>query len=143
MRSASKQHPVSRHVSVISLLLVIAFLLALLYNLLFETVEEAAHPVKYHEYVEKYAAMYEIPEEIVFAVIYCESGFDASAVSHAGAVGLMQVMPDTLNPSTLLKRSRLFFQMGGNPFLLCVLSESPLYLPPSRIASPRPMTEMQ
>ena len=95
MRSASKQHPVSRHVSVISLLLVIAFLLALLYNLLFETVEEAAHPVKYHEYVEKYAAMYEIPEEIVFAVIYCESGFDASAVSHAGAVGLMQVMPDT------------------------------------------------
>ena len=95
MRSAAKQHKASRHASAISILLVIAFLLALLYNLLFESVEEVAHPVKYHEYVEAYAKMYEVPEEIIMAIIYCESGFDASAVSRVGAVGLMQLMPDT------------------------------------------------
>ena len=97
MIPSSKPPKVSRHVTVISLLLIVAFLLALLDNLLYESVEEAAHPIKYHDYVEKYAAMYEIPEEIILAVIYCESGFDASAVSHAGAVGLMQLMPDTFD----------------------------------------------
>ena len=95
MIPSSKPPKVSRHVTVISLLLIVAFLLALLYNLLYESVEEATHPLKYLDYVEKYAKMYEIPEEIILAVIYCESGFDASAVSHAGAVGLMQLMPET------------------------------------------------
>jgi soluble lytic murein transglycosylase len=95
VRSAAKQHKVSRHVSAIAILLTAAFLLALLYNFLFESVEEVAHPIKYHEYVKAYAEMYEIPEEIILAIIYCESSFDASAVSHAGAVGLMQLMPGT------------------------------------------------
>jgi soluble lytic murein transglycosylase-like protein len=45
--------------------------------------------------IEKAAARYKIPAELVRAVIMAESAGDASAVSHRGAVGLMQLMPQT------------------------------------------------
>lgn len=41
----------------------------------------------------RYAAMFELPPELVLAVIDVESNFDRYAISHAGALGLMQVMP--------------------------------------------------
>ena len=37
----------------------------------------------------------DLPDELVLAVIRRESAFDASISSHAGAVGLMQLMPST------------------------------------------------
>lgn len=36
-----------------------------------------------------------LPEALIHAVVTAESAYDAQAVSHAGAVGLMQLMPDT------------------------------------------------
>ena len=57
--------------------------------------EKQAYPREYAEYVETYAEQYGVPETMIFAVIRTESGFDSGAVSHAGAVGLMQIMPDT------------------------------------------------
>ena len=41
------------------------------------------------------AALYQIPEELVRAVIKVESNFDPRAVSHANAQGLMQLIPPT------------------------------------------------
>ena len=38
-----------------------------------------------------------MPEELIWAVIKTESGFDSSAVSSKGAVGLMQLTEDTFN----------------------------------------------
>lgn len=38
---------------------------------------------------------YDVAPELVTAVIRAESGFDSRAVSHAGACGLMQLMPET------------------------------------------------
>lgn len=57
----------------------------------------ASYPQKYSEFVEKYADEYNVPETVCYAVIKCESGFDSTAVSSAGAVGLMQIMPDTFS----------------------------------------------
>jgi soluble lytic murein transglycosylase-like protein len=45
--------------------------------------------------IEKYARLHEVDAAIVRAVIQVESAFEPRAVSHAGAIGLMQLMPAT------------------------------------------------
>ena len=52
-------------------------------------------PIQYEEIIEKYAKKYNIQEELVFAVINAESRFDKNAISNKGAIGLMQIMPET------------------------------------------------
>lgn len=54
-----------------------------------------AYPVKYSEYVEKYAEQYGVDKNLVYAVIHTESGFMTDAQSHLNARGLMQIMDDT------------------------------------------------
>lgn len=50
---------------------------------------------RYDEWIRQAAALYQIPEQLVRAVIRCESDYDPRAVSVSGARGLMQLMPDT------------------------------------------------
>jgi soluble lytic murein transglycosylase-like protein len=49
----------------------------------------------YSQEVAEAAARYAVPERLIRAVIRAESGFDARAVSPRGALGLMQLMPET------------------------------------------------
>lgn len=42
-----------------------------------------------------YAQQYDVNHKLIFALIRWESWFDPSCVSHAGAIGLMQLMPGT------------------------------------------------
>ncbi len=50
---------------------------------------------RYSEYIVQAATLYQIPVELVRAVIAVESNFDPRAVSPVGAQGLMQLMPFT------------------------------------------------
>ena len=52
---------------------------------------------RFDEHIRQAAALYQIPEQLVRAVIKVESDYDPRAVSYAGARGLMQLMPDTAN----------------------------------------------
>ena len=45
--------------------------------------------------IRQYSRTYNLPEPLIKAVIQQESSFNPNAVSHKGAVGLMQVMPAT------------------------------------------------
>ena len=45
--------------------------------------------------IDRAAALYKIPAELVRAIIWAESAGDAGAISTAGAIGLMQLMPKT------------------------------------------------
>lgn len=58
-------------------------------------VQKLSYPRKYASIVSAQAAEYGLEESLVYAVIKAESDFDAGAVSSAGAMGLMQMMPDT------------------------------------------------
>lgn len=54
---------------------------------------ERAH--RYDAYIRGAARRYQLPESFVRAVIHTESRFSPSAISSAGAMGLMQLMPST------------------------------------------------
>ena len=58
-------------------------------------VERLAYPKKYSRIVSEQAKAYELEENLVYAVIKAESNFDPKAESPVGALGLMQLMPDT------------------------------------------------
>lgn len=83
--------------AVLGLLLVAAFAFFVWYAFtnFIAVYEKHAYPKLYNEYVEYYSEIYGVPENTIYAVIRTESGFDKDAVSSVGAVGLMQIMPDT------------------------------------------------
>ena len=53
------------------------------------------YPVAYTDLIKTYAAQYELDPYLVQSIMRCESSNDPSAVSKVGAIGLMQIMPDT------------------------------------------------
>jgi soluble lytic murein transglycosylase len=57
--------------------------------------ERIRYPLRYQEIVRGHARNYGIDPALLAAVIYQESKFDAGARSGSGAVGLMQLRPDT------------------------------------------------
>jgi soluble lytic murein transglycosylase-like protein len=56
---------------------------------------DVARYTRYGEWIREAATLYQIPEQLVRAIIRCESDYDPRAVSVSGARGLMQLMPDT------------------------------------------------
>ncbi len=57
--------------------------------------EKHTYKLLYVEQIKANAEACGLDPFLVAAVIHCESGYDVDAVSPAGAVGLMQIMPDT------------------------------------------------
>ena len=53
------------------------------------------YPLRYEAIVQAHAHNYRLDPALLAAVIYTESKFDANAQSDAGAIGLMQLLPDT------------------------------------------------
>jgi soluble lytic murein transglycosylase-like protein len=56
---------------------------------------DVARYTRYDDWIRQAATLYQIPEQLVRAIIRCESDYDPRAVSVSGARGLMQLMPDT------------------------------------------------
>lgn len=55
----------------------------------------AEYPTGYLTQITRYADEFDLDPYLVLSVMRCESSFRSDAVSPAGAIGLMQVMPDT------------------------------------------------
>jgi len=53
------------------------------------------YPLEYEHIVRGHAEQYDLDAALLAAVIYRESKFDAKARSSSGAVGLMQLLPET------------------------------------------------
>jgi len=63
------------------------------YNIAFKDLKK--NKKKYTPLIQEAAIKHGIDPKLVHAVIYAESAYDAKAISSAGAVGLMQLMPAT------------------------------------------------
>jgi len=73
------------------------------------------YPLEYRHIVVGHAKNYELDAALVAAVIYRESKFDAKARSSSGAVGLMQLLPDTAKGIAL--------NTGGHRFVVSDLED--------------------
>lgn len=54
-----------------------------------------SYPLKYKDIIYKHCKNYSLDEAMIFSIIRTESTFNPDAVSNAGAIGLMQLMPAT------------------------------------------------
>jgi soluble lytic murein transglycosylase len=81
-----------------------------------EFVERIRYPLRYEAIVRGHARNYDLDPSLLAAVIYTESKFNANARSNAGALGLMQLLPDTAQGIAV--------RTGGKTFVV-----SDLYVP--------------
>ena len=82
---------------IIPIILVISVILGFVFDFVCRRVEKAVYPkpAELESFVSEYSQKYRVPENLIYAVIKTESKFDSSAESSVGAIGLMQIMPDT------------------------------------------------
>lgn len=59
--------------------------------------EKSAYPLEYTDLVNKAAKDYNLQPALIYGVIHTESRFDPKAGSSVGALGLMQIMPETFD----------------------------------------------
>lgn len=105
---------VYRSAAIVGILL-LATLCGFLYQQIWDRIDRVRYPQDYSEYVSEYASAYGVPEYIVYAVIRTESGFVSNARSDAGAVGLMQITPDTFEWISMLMKKQLDSGMLYDP----------------------------
>ena len=75
-----------------------------------EFVQRIRYPLRYEAIVRGHAKNYDLDPALLAAVIYTESRFNPRARSDAGAIGLMQLLPDTAHG--IAERT------GGNAFVV-------------------------
>src|SRR3970040_2962740 len=73
----------------------------------------ARYPLEYEEILRAHGRNYDLDPALLAAVVYVESRFDPDAESAAGAIGLMQLLPDTAKGIALRTGGAGF--VGGCP----------------------------
>jgi soluble lytic murein transglycosylase len=78
--------------------------------------ERLRYPLSYEQIVRGHAKNYDLDPALLAAVIYRESKFDARARSASGAIGLMQLLPETAKGIAL--------HTGGSRFVVADLYDA-------------------
>lgn len=60
-----------------------------------DAVRQTVYPLRYETLIREESRRYGLEPTFVAGVIYAESKFDPEVVSHRGAYGLMQILPET------------------------------------------------
>ena len=81
------------------LLLLFVFIIVALFgmNYTIDKLYKSSYPKKYSDDISKNATLYQIDENILYAIIKTESDFQPDATSNVGARGLSQIMEDTFD----------------------------------------------
>lgn len=82
---------------VLILFIIFVLILAAVWHTGYNAYLKIAYPIKYGNIVEKYSSESGVDPSLVYAVIKNESGFRPNAKSRIGALGLMQLTPETLD----------------------------------------------
>ena len=97
----------ARKSAVIIGIILLALLCGYIYQLIGHRADLSRHPRQFEEYVEKYAAEYGVPVEVIYATVLNQSDFMSNCVSDDGRIGLMQLTPETLRWLTTMTKENL------------------------------------
>jgi soluble lytic murein transglycosylase len=75
----------------------------------------ARYPLEYEHILRGHAANHDLDPALLAAVVYVESRFDPNAESTAGAIGLMQLLPETA--------AGIALRTGGTAFVVADLRD--------------------
>ena len=86
-------------ISIVAIALAVTAVLAAthFYKKTENNLEKSAYPLEYTDLVNKAAKEYNLQPALIYGVIHTESRFNPDAGSSVGAVGLMQIMPETFD----------------------------------------------
>lgn len=86
-------------ISIVAIALAVTAVLAAtnFYKKTENNLEKSAYPLEYTDLVNKAAKDYNLQPALIYGVIHTESRFDSKAGSSVGALGLMQMMPETFD----------------------------------------------
>lgn len=86
-------------ISIVAIALAVTAVLAAtnFYKSTENNLEKSAYPLEYTDLVNKAAKDYNLQPALIYGVIHTESRFNPDAGSSVGAVGLMQMMPETFD----------------------------------------------
>ena len=86
-------------ISIVAIALAVTAVLAAthFYKSTENNLEKSAYPLEYTDLVNKAAKDYNLQPALIYGVIHTESRFNPDAGSSVGALGLMQIMPETFD----------------------------------------------
>ncbi len=92
-----RKHPKSKPKRILLILILVIVLAGLTVSafVFSDFLDHRKYPLKYEDYITTYSQQYNMDPYLVSAVVCVESGYDPAATSNKGALGLMQIMPDT------------------------------------------------
>ncbi len=73
---------------------------------------------QYDQIIQRLAQKYDVDPDLIHSIIRAESNYDSQAVSKKGAVGLMQLMPDTAKDYGVIDRYDPYENIEGGVKLL-------------------------
>jgi soluble lytic murein transglycosylase len=76
-------------------ILIICFILILIISLSFVLILINKYPLKYENEIKFVSEKYDVKPELIAGIVFSESGFKQYSISNKGALGLMQLMPNT------------------------------------------------
>ena len=79
----------------ILILVVVILILIIAFYFIRDIIIKKIYPLKYQSEIKIYSDEFDVDPYLVSSIIWVESKYDIEAVSNTGAIGLMQIMPDT------------------------------------------------
>lgn len=92
-RTYSKKSASGHNLLIWSAILIAIFVI--IWKIILPQFQLSRYPIKFSQEVSSAAKEFDIPEQLIYAVIHTESSFNPNAVSRANAKGLMQLTDDT------------------------------------------------
>jgi soluble lytic murein transglycosylase len=77
------------------IIIITSILVAFVIIMISVIITSTTYPLKYRDEIGYISKKYDVKAELIAGIVYAESNFNSSAISPKGAIGIMQILPET------------------------------------------------